>query len=245
MSGVSQRVLRKRRSIVVLLLSLLVLVLQSLPLWNGNKSAEAPPQNDVLSESETNGESAAAVLERLAIKGRAPKTGYERAEFGDSWARVGDCDVRNIMLKRYLRDIEVGMDGCTVLSGTLDDMYTGKTLPFVRGSTTSDEIQIDHVVALSDAWQKGAQGLSYERRVQFANDPLNLIPVEGRANQDKGDSDAASWLPPNKAFRCRYVARQVAVKDKYALWVTEAEKAAMKRVLNGCPEQGVPVETSS
>jgi hypothetical protein len=124
----------------------------------------------------------------------------------------------------------------------LDDPYTGAEIQFVRVSSTSGEVQIDHVVALSDAWQKGAQDLEFTERVIFANDPLNLLAVDGPANQEKGDADAASWLPPNRAFRCRYVARQIAVKAEYKLWVTEAEKAAMRRVLNGCGDQRVPNE---
>jgi len=101
-------------------------------------------------------------------------------------------------------------------------------------------VQIDHVVALSDAWQKGAQQISAEDREKFANDPLNLLAVDGPANAAKSDSDAATWLPPNKAFRCQYVARQIAVKRIYKLWVTEAEKDAMKRVLSTCDEERVP-----
>ena len=95
-------------------------------------------------------------------------------------------------------------------------------------------MQIDHVVALSDAWQKGAQQLTAEQRVQLANDPLNLLAVDGPANQAKSDADAATWLPPHKPFHCQYVARQVAVKRKYQLWVTEAEKEAMIRILLSC-----------
>jgi hypothetical protein len=202
----------------------------------------APPLTDVLSDFDANGELAIDVLERLEVKGRAPKTGYKRAEFGDGWANIGDCDVRNIMLKRAMTSLEISSDNCIVLSGELQDPYTGKTINFVRGSSTSSDVQIDHVVALSDSWQKGAQSLSFDIRVKFANDPLNLLAVDGPANQEKGDSDSASWLPPNKAFRCQYVARQIAVKSKYNLWVTEAEKSAMKRVLNGCHKQVVPYE---
>jgi hypothetical protein len=150
--------------------------------------------------------------------------------------------MRNTMLARYLQDVELSEDGCVVLSGILDDVYTGERIEFVRGASTSAAVQIDHVVALSDAWQKGAQALSVDQRALFANDPLNLLPVDGPANQKKGDSDVASWLPPNKAYRCLYVARQIAVKVKYLLWVSEAEKSAMKRVLNGCPDQVVPTE---
>jgi Protein of unknown function (DUF1524) len=240
LGNVAAKTLRKRRSAVVLLVSLLVVFLQSLPFFQ--KDVISPTQSDVLSETIQGAELAQDVLEKLQVKGRAPKTGYSRSEYGDGWALVGDCDLRNIILKRSLAEIKMSDDGCVVLSGILNDPYTGKIIQFVRGSTTSDDVQIDHVVALSDSWQKGAQGLGYETRVKFANDPLNLLAADGTANQDKGDSDAASWLPPNKNFRCQYVARQVAVKSKYGLWVTEAEFAAIKRVLNGCGEQRVPVE---
>ena len=182
---------------------------------------------------------AADALDGLAVKGRAPKTDYSRAQFGDGWARKNGCDTRNIILHRDLKDAAVD-DECKVTSGRLDDPYTGTTIAFQRGAGTSDDVQIDHVVALSDAWQSGAQQLTAERREQLANDPLELLAVDGPANQQKSDGDAATWLPPNKAFRCQYVARQVAVKKKYGLWVKPAEKDAMKRVLTSCPGQPVP-----
>ena len=91
-----------------------------------------------------------------------------------------------------------------------------------------------HVVALSDAWQKGAQQLSPEERRNLANDPRNLIPVDGPTNGQKSDSDAASWLPPNKAYRCTYVSQQITVKSIYHLWVTQAEKDAMQKILATC-----------
>lgn len=172
-------------------------------------------------------------LATLPVKGRAPKTGYERSQFGDGWQAVNGCDMRNIILARDLVD-EIVTDDCKVQSGVLDDPYTGKKIMFVRGETTSDDVQIDHVVALSDAWQKGAQALTYEQRVGLANDPLNLLAVAGEANQKKSDSDAASWLPPNKGFRCEYVERQVRVKQKYSLWVTAAERDAIARTLSTC-----------
>ena len=180
------------------------------------------------------------VLATLPVKGRAPKTGYTRAQFGSGWEKYGDCDMRNIILRRDLTDTRVS-DGCKVLTGTLDDPYTGKRLSFVRGAGTSDDVQIDHVVALSNSWQTGAQQLASEQRHALANDPLNLIAVDGQANQQKSDSDAASWLPSNKAFRCQYVARQIAVKQAYALWVTPAEADAIERVLRPCPSQQLPV----
>lgn len=182
---------------------------------------------------------AADLLATLPVKGRAPKTGYERTQFGDGWALVQGCDTRNSILHRDLKNLVVG-EGCKVLSGVLDDPYTGKFIDFKRGADTSDAVQIDHVVALSNAWQTGAQQLTVQMRQQLANDPLELLAVDGKANQEKSDGDAATWLPENKAFRCQYVARQVAVKAKYNLWVTPAEKDAIGRILGSCPDQPLP-----
>ena len=124
-----------------------------------------------------------------------------------------------------------------VLSGRLADPYTSATIMFARGGAS--EVDIDHVVALGDAWQKGASRWPHGERVAFANDPLNLLAVDASANRQKGDGDTATWLPANKSFRCAYVARQVSVKLKYALSVTAAERDAMRRVLGKCPTQRV------
>jgi hypothetical protein len=183
-------------------------------------------------------------LSTLAVKGRAPRTGYDRALFGQAWADVdrNGCDTRNDILRRDLDPfvLKAGTRGCLVLSGTLHDPYTGRTIGFVRGQGTSTAVQIDHVVSLSDAWQKGAQRLDASARERFANDPLNLLAVDGPTNQRKGDGDAATWLPPASSYRCRYVARQVAVKARYRLWVTVAEKAAITRILARCPAERLP-----
>jgi hypothetical protein len=136
--------------------------------------------------------------------------------------------------------LKSGTNGCLVLSGTLHDPYLGKTIAFVRGTNTSSAVQIDHVVPLSDAWQKGAQQWTTPRRTALANDLLNLLAVDGLSNQRKSDGDAATWLPPNKAYRCSYAARQIAVKAKYGLWVTGAERDALSRILAGCPAQALP-----
>lgn len=237
------KVLKKRRSFVVVVIMLALLVVGINPdfLQDTPQVAPASENTDVLAQSIENSERAFDVLDRLEVKGRAPKTGYSRDQFSDGWASVGGCDLRNIMLARGLTEDVLSEDGCIVLSGVLTDPYTGNIINFKRGSSTSGQVQIDHVVALSDAWQKGAQEISELDRFKIANDPLNLLAVDGPANQKKGDSDAASWLPPNKSFRCQYVARQVAVKDRYRLYVTAAEKSAMIRVLNGCGDQVVPI----
>jgi hypothetical protein len=182
---------------------------------------------------------ALAALERLEVKGRAPKTGFDREQFGGDWATVDGCDTRDRILQRDLRRITTERGStCDVQSGLLADPYTAGPVRFERGGAS--EVDVDHVVALGDAWQTGAQQWSYEKRVRFANDPLNLLAVDASANRQKADSDAASWLPPNKAFRCDYIARQIAVKRRYRAWVKPAERDAMERVLARCPRTRLP-----
>lgn len=193
-----------------------------------------------------NADSAQAALSTLAtlpIKGRAPKTGYARDLFGQSWTDDVDvefghngCDTRNDILRRDLTAITLkpGSNGCAVQTATLADAYTGTTINFVRGADTSMDVQIDHVVALSNSWQTGAQQLDSAKRQNFANDPRNLQAVDGPANQQKGDGDAATWLPSSKSYRCTYVSRQVEVKAAYGLWVTPPEHDAIVRVLKDC-----------
>jgi len=188
---------------------------------------------------------ATAVLETVPVKGRAPKTGYTRDQFGQAWADTdrNGCDTRNDILKRDMTSViykEKTRD-CVVVSGTLVDRYSGETINFVRGNVSSMEVQIDHVVALSNAWQTGAFQLILTQRTALANDPLNLFAVKGKLNLQKSDGDAATWLPPLKSFRCAYVAQQIAVKAKYSLWVVPPEKAAMVAILAKCPTQTVPV----
>jgi hypothetical protein len=189
---------------------------------------------------------AAAVLAGLAVKGRAPMTGYSRAQFGPAWADANrnGCDTRNDVLNRDLtaKAWQPGTRSCVVIAGKLVDPYTARTIVFAKA--TAGAVQIDHVVALGDAWQKGAQQLSAARRQQFANDPLNLLAVDGPTNAKKGAGDAATWLPPNKAVRCAYVARQVTVKAAYGLWVTSAERAAIASVLASCPGQPTTAGTA-
>jgi hypothetical protein len=160
------------------------------------------------------GRPAETVLATLPVKGRAPMTGYTREQFGQAWADVdhNGCDTRDDVLTRDLTDRsnERG-DTCVVESGTI-----------------------------GDAWATGAFRWDAGKREALANDPFNLLAVDASANRQKGDGDAATWLPHNKGFRCDYVARQVGVKAKYGLWTTPAEHDAMQRVLDGCPGERVP-----
>ncbi|WP_369135786.1 DUF1524 domain-containing protein [Modestobacter sp. I12A-02662] len=213
----------------------------------GTSTASAP---DAVSEAATRasasapaaGRPAAEVLATLAVKGRAPQTGYDRDDFGPGWTdpdRNG-CDTRNDVLARDLtgETFQRGTHDCVVVRGTLADPYTARTIEFVKGDGSS--VDIDHVVALGNSWQTGSFAWDDARRTAFANDPLNLLAVDSSANRQKGDADAATWLPPNRAARCGYAARQVAVKAAYGLWVTRAEHDALQRVLGTCPGEPVP-----
>ncbi len=187
--------------------------------------------------------SALKALDKITIKGRAPMTGYSRARFGPAWADTdhNGCDQRNDVLRRDLSKatFRSGTHGCVVLTGTLYDRYTGTTIHFTKAAAA--KVQIDHVVALGDAWQTGADKWTAEKREELATDPLNLLAVDGSENESKGDGDAATWLP-RKAYRCEYVARQVAVKLKYDAWMTKAEHNAIRTILETCPKQKLPAD---
>ncbi|TDK26401.1 DUF1524 domain-containing protein [Arthrobacter crusticola] len=206
------------------------------PTAPGAPAAPMPPAGTAL-----------AGLEALPVKGRAPKTGYDREKFGPAWADVdrNGCDTRNDILATNLSEesFKPGTRDCVVQAGVLEDPYTAATITFVKGGEAL--VDIDHVVALGNAWATGAQQLSDQDRLHFANDPLNLLAVDGPANRQKGDADAATWLPPNTSFRCAYVARQTAVKLKYRLWVTAAERGAIERILRSCPGQPLPDATTA
>lgn len=186
---------------------------------------------------------ALAALGLLAVKGRAPMTGYDRDRFGPAWldADRNGCDTRNDVLGEHLAEITLESNGCVVASGAYDDPYTGSRIDYWQGHGAL--IDIDHVVSLGNGWATGAFRWPVTKRAAFANDPLNLLPADAGANRQKGDGDAATWLPSHLSFRCRYVSRQVAVKSKYDLWVTAPEKAATERVLSACPNEPLPLDT--
>ncbi|MBQ3261071.1 HNH endonuclease [Candidatus Saccharibacteria bacterium] len=214
------------------------------PLDDTPKAEEAHSSSAETSHLEPLGESASAptalaVLAELPVKGRASKTGYARTEFYNSWPTIDGCSLRQRIIRREVGETAVvsSADNCTVVSGEYTEPYTGSHLIFYQKSDFTSSVQIDHIVALSDAWQKGAQKLTKDERYALATDPLNLLAVDAKTNVAKSDGDAATWLPPNKTFRCAYVARQVSVKYKYHLWVTQAEKTAIETVLSTCPSE--------
>jgi hypothetical protein len=189
--------------------------------------------------------SALKALATIPVKGRAPTTGYTREKFGAAWKDTDNngCDQRNDILRRDLANetFKAGTHGCIVLSGTLKDPYTGKTIVFRKADAAA--IQIDHMVALQNAWVTGASKWTTEKRTQLATDPLNLIAVDGPTNESKGSGDAATWLP-RAQFRCTYVAHQVAVKVKYGNWMTSGEHDAIEKILKTCPDQKLPTVTT-
>lgn len=180
------------------------------------------------------------LINELSTKGRGPKTGYDRDKFGYAWMDTADgvplarngCDTRNDLIRRDGQNLRfrTGSD-CVVISMTLRDPYTGTTIEWRKQKAS--EVQIDHMVPLSYSWQMGSSRWPESKRKQLANDVLNLIPVEGRANSSKGDSGPASWLPPNKQIRCAYAVRFAQVALKYEMPVTTADKQMMQRQCGG------------
>lgn len=190
---------------------------------------------------------ALATLAGLAVKGRTPMTGYGRERFGQAWldADRNGCDTRNDLLAARLTNLDYapGTHDCVVQSGDLADHYTAREIHFVKGDGFL--VDIDHVVALGNVWATGGSGWDIRKRAAIANDPMNLEPVDASTNRQKGDGDAATWLPPSKSYRCSYVARQIGVKAKYGLWVTPPEGVALKRVLAACTDEHLPKDSGA
>jgi hypothetical protein len=197
------------------------------------------PRSPSPSPSESN--SAADALELLA--GVPEATGksiarYYREQFGQAWYdqdRNG-CDTRNDILRRDLTGVVLkeGTNDCKVLSGTLLDPYTGASVPFVSGADTSALVQIDHLVPLAWAWRQGAETWSFDERMAFANDPLNLQATGGEANQSKSDSGPSEWLPPDSSQHCAYAERFTTVISQWKLGVNSADRAALEESLRMC-----------
>jgi hypothetical protein len=180
-------------------------------------------------------------LKDLPVRGWDRTSDFQRSQFGKAWSDDvnvefghNGCNTRDDILRRDLKELVVRPFTCFAQSGALVDPYTATVIAFVRGPQTSNSVEIDHVVALADAWYKGARAWDPQRRLDFANDPRNLLAVSPEANFSKAFRDAASWLPPNEAFRCDFVARQIEVKSVYGLWLSAKEKKAMTDVMAGC-----------
>jgi len=218
------------------LIGLLALIL-AVALWLHSRTPAEPPAPHTSPDYDD----ARAQLAALPVKGWDRQTDFSRYRFGEPWSDDvnvefghNGCNTRDDILRRDLTQLVVRPGTCYAQSGVLIDRYTGESIAFVRGPDSSEAIQIDHVVSLSDAWYKGARDWDEQRRRDFANDPRNLLAVGAKANFDKAFRDANAWLPPNPAFRCEFVARQIAVKAAYRLWVSANEKRPMAAVLDHC-----------
>lgn len=181
---------------------------------------------------------------------KARPGGYDRERYFGGWASngCGSATTRDTILARDLKGA-VKNPRCQVTSGTLADPYTGRTIQFRRGRNTSSAVQIDHVVALLDAWESGARDWDQAKRVEYANSPDVLLASDGPANMAKGsgldvngtalyrpqDSGAPDvWMPDNKAYRCDYMAKRATIKSKWGLTMTPREKQQTVSVLSQC-----------
>lgn len=181
---------------------------------------------------------------------KARPGGYDRERYFGGWASngCGSATTRDTILARDLKGA-VKNPKCQVMSGTLSDPYTGRTIQFRRGRNTSSAVQIDHVVALLDAWESGARDWDQAKRVEYANSPDVLLASDGPANMAKGsglDANGTSlyrsqnsgapdiWMPDNKAYRCDYMAKRATIKSKWGLTMTPREKQQTVSVLSQC-----------
>ncbi|ANE03822.1 HNH endonuclease family protein [Corynebacterium crudilactis] len=221
--------------IITIIVAVIVVVTIVLD-WYDDRFSTSPTEHSTAAEYRE-------LLNGLDQKGRAPKTAYDREKFGSAWTDdvtvefgKNGCDTRNDILQRDLVNYEFRESDkqCLIGTGTLYDPFSGETIAFARGERSS-EVQIDHIVPLKDAWVKGAWRWSDQKRKDFANDPDNLLAVKGSLNQQKGASDAATWLPPNDAFRCDYAKKIITIKDRYKVSVTKAEATALHEQLDTCP----------
>ena len=240
---------RRRRRLAALLAVLIVAGVAAVLLWQQRSGSERASGSSPTWRAGAPAPAASGArfdiarqqLKALQVRGWDRTSDFKRFQFGQAWSDDVDvefghngCNTRDDVLRRDLENLVVRPFTCFAQSGTLIDPYTGTTIEFVRGPDTSNSIEIDHVVALADAWYKGARAWDPKRRLDFANDPRNLLAVSPKANFDKAFRDAAGWLPPNEAFRCDFVARQVEVKAAYGLWLSAKEKRAMTDVLSRC-----------
>ncbi len=193
--------------------------------------------------------SALSILDEIPPTTENPPTEYRREEgFGKAWLDVDGnyCDTRNDVLGLQLTDVQyVPVDQApsrcrrgTVYSGILDDPYTGQSIEFTRENPTA--VQIDHLVPLSWAWQNGAWTWPQEQRIAFANDPENLLAVDGNANQSKGNKGPSQWLPANEDFRCDYAERFTDVVLSYDLSLPDDDRAALTSLLTDCASGSAP-----
>lgn len=174
---------------------------------------------------------ASIVLKTLAVRSES-RSGYQRTLFNHWRDADGDsCDTREeVLIRQSQVSAQVG-PGCRVYSGRWTSAYDAVVV------TDPSTLDIDHVVALAEAWDSGASRWSFTTRQAFANDLAftgSLIAVTASSNRSKSDRDPAEWLPGNSAYRCTYVTTWIAVKYRWSLSIDSAEKSALQRQVTAC-----------
>lgn len=79
------------------------------------------------------------------------------------------------------------------------------------------KLDIDHIVPLQWSWEHGASQWGRLKRIQFANDLENLIPVSAATNRSKGAKGPDKWVPPNLSYSVEYINRFTYICEKYGL----------------------------
>ena len=178
------------------------------------------------------------MLDEIPVAPAGTMAGYSRTAFGPAWADTdhNGCDQRNDVLRRDMTDVTAkpGTHGCVVLTGHLDDPYTGKSIDFTRGEKTSTAVQVDHTVPEAWSFAHGAASWTAAQREQFATDLNELQATDGPTNESKGDDGPATWLPPSTAYRCTYVTRFTYIVHSYGLTIDQPDKTAIQQVLSTC-----------
>ncbi|MFC9611051.1 HNH endonuclease family protein [Streptomyces sp. NPDC056938] len=197
-------------------------VVSALTLLNGPAAQASPP-------TPVSGATARTYLSELTVKAEGSSDGYSRDLFPHWITQSGSCNTREVVLKRDGTNVSQD-SSCAATSGSWYSEYDGATW------SAAADVDIDHIVPLSEAWKSGANAWTTAQRQGFANDLTRpqLIAVTDNVNQSKGDQDPAKWMPSRAAYKCTYVRMWVQVKHYYNLTVDSAEKSALTSYLSGC-----------
>ena len=197
------------------------------PLADQGSAASGASTSDSSSGNKGSGD-APALLDKLTVAKAGSMAGYSREKF-PHWKSTGaNCDVRDSVLKRD--GTKVKMSGCNVVAGTWKSLYDGQVID------SPTKIDIDHMVPLANAWRSGAAKWTTAQREDFANDldDPQLVAVSASSNRSKGDQDPSTWKPTETSAWCVYAKDWIAVKTRWQLTVTTAEKSALTDMLEKC-----------
>ena len=240
----------RRITTAACILILLLAVLAAGPAIRHHKEQTLPGSQDATGQASTapiDYTTAARYADGNPIDARPHTGGYHRdSQFGQWRKKGGACPyatTRDHILQRDLTAVKVSK-GCRVLSGDFQDPYTGKTMHFIKGPETSQQVQIDHIVSVHDAWASGLwKPERAGERDDYYNDPEVLQAADGPSNQDKGDGidwhavRDPVWMPENRSWHCDYMAKRAYIKHKYRLTMTPAEREQTISVIESCADR--------